>query len=80
MTNSEYGCGTCEMVSFQVTYRGKGQDAVAVTNTGGRFNPAAQAFIDQAKPGDVYYFDQVKVKCPGDKVPRDLGSLMFTIK
>jgi hypothetical protein len=80
MTTSDYGCGNCGMVVFRVTYSGKGQDAVSVMNTGGRFTPAAQALIDQAKPGDVYYFDQVRARCPGDKAPRDLGTLRFTIQ
>ncbi len=75
-----YACGTCEMVSYQVTYSAKGQDPVTVTNTGGRFGPEAQALISQAKSGDQYFFDEVKVKCPGDVAARDLGSLAYKIK
>ncbi|MEY3249648.1 MAG: hypothetical protein RL742_1691, partial [Bacteroidota bacterium] len=32
------------------------------------------------KPGDTYFFDDIKVKCPGDNIPRNLGGLSFKIR
>jgi len=80
MGTSDWGCITCVVDSFQVTYLAKGKNLTSTSNAGPRFTPAAQALIDQAKPGDVYYFDQVRARCPGDKAPRDLGTLRFTIQ
>ena len=75
-----WGCMTIPMVSFQITYISKNRDVVVVTNTGGRFNPEAKALIDRAKPGDVYFFSDAMVRCPGENYPRVLGSLKFTIQ
>lgn len=75
-----WGCMTIPMVSFQITYISKNRDVVVVTNTGGRFNPEARALIDRAKPGDVYFFSEAMVRCPGEKHPRLLGPLKFSIQ
>jgi len=80
ITNGDYGCGKCDMVSFQVSYVPNGQEAVTVTNNGARFTPQVPELIHKAKPGDQYFFDEVKVRCPGDIAARNLGSLSFTIK
>ena len=32
------------------------------------------------KTGDIVNFMNIKTRCPGDPVARDLGSLSFTIK
>jgi len=73
-------CGNCEMISYEVTHSRKGQDPSTVTNMGARFTPQAQVLIQSAQSGDKYFFDEVKVKCPGDVAARDLGSMSFTIK
>ncbi len=73
-------CGDCSVVSYQITYSAQGQDPVTVTNTGGRFSPEARVLISKAQSGDQYFFDEVKVKCPGDVAARDLGSLAYKIK
>ena len=71
---------TIGMDSFQITYIPKSREAVVVTNTGQRFNPEARALIDRAKPGDVYFFSEAMVRCPGEKGHRILGPLKFTIE
>ena len=51
-----------------------------VTNTIYEFNEKVQSMVNQAGPGDQYFFDNVKAKCPGDGAPRNLGALSFKIK
>lgn len=70
----------CEVVGYEVTYLAKRQDPVTLYNTGAKFNGSVQDYISRAKPGDAYFFDEVKVKCPGDASARNLGSLVFRIK
>lgn len=70
----------CDVISYTVTYQPKQQDYMMVTNTGKRFGPEARALIYKAQPGDTYYFDEIKCKCPGDDIGRDLGSLTFQIR
>ncbi len=73
-------CGYCDMVSFEFSYKGKNQDPVMVLNLGAHYNAQAQELVNRAQPGDVYSFDAVKVRCPGDQAARDLGSIFFRIK
>lgn len=70
----------CEMVSYKVIHLRKGQLIAEVTNNGARYNPAVQAVIDAAMPGDTYIFDEIKVRCPGDAVPRAMEGLTVVIK
>ena len=55
-------------------------DAEPVPNAGGRFRAAAQAILKKARPGDRYFFEDIKCKCPGDKGPRDIGSMSFMVR
>jgi len=50
-----------------------------VRNNTGRFGSEARRLMDAAQRGDVFYFDNIKVKCPGDAVPRNLGGMIFTL-
>ena len=68
------------IVGFELTYVGKRQDPVTVTNQGPRFNAKASALIRRAKPGDIYLFTNVKAKCPGDSATRRVNTMVFTIK
>lgn len=71
----------CEVVGYTVTFLQKRQDPSPETpNNGLRFNSTVQAMVDKARPGDAYFFDNIKAKCPGDGVARNLGSLAFKIK
>jgi hypothetical protein len=70
----------CEVVSFEMTYLAKNQDPVTVVNSGSRFNGQAVDLTARAKPGDVYFFDEIKVRCPGDAAARNLGGLVFRIR
>jgi gliding motility-associated protein GldM len=71
----------CDVVGFEATYLKKRQDpSPEIANAGARFNEKVQSMVNQAGPGDQYFFDNVKAKCPGDSAPRNLGALSFKIK
>lgn len=70
----------CNIIGFEVTYLAKRQDPVSRSNSGARWNADVQGFINKAMPGDAYFFDDIKCKCPGDAQARNLGGLAFKIK
>ncbi|MBK9018398.1 MAG: hypothetical protein IPM82_32560 [Saprospiraceae bacterium] len=68
----------CDVQDFNVVRVRKG-DAVEAPNRSGRFGSEVQRLQDNAQRGDIFYFEKIKVKCPGDVAPRDLGGMMFTL-
>lgn len=71
----------CEVVGFEATYLKKRQDPTPdIPNNGARFNEKIQGYVNMAGPGDQYFFDNVKARCPGDAQPRNLGALSFKIR
>ncbi len=70
----------CRIQGFQLVRVPKREDAIQVTNVGGRFTGDAKRLISQAKPSDTYYFDNVRAKCPGDKATRKINDMIFRIK
>lgn len=71
---------TCQIQGFTLVYVASRQDPVEVINAGARYNSQSRRLVNQAKPGDIYYFDDVKARCPGDKVGRPINSMVFKIK
>lgn len=70
----------CEIVGFELVYVPKRQDPVPVTNAGASYNSQARALVQRARPGDMYYFNNVRAKCPGDPASRKVNSMVFRIK
>lgn len=70
----------CDIVGFEATYLPKRQDPISKQNSGARWNGDVQDMINKAKPGDAYFFDDIKCKCPGDAAARNLGGLAFKIR
>jgi len=71
----------CEVVGFEATYLKKRQDpSPEIPNVGPRFNEKVLSFVRAAGPGDQYFFDNIKARCPGDAQPRNLGGLAFKIR
>ena len=70
----------CDIVGFEMTYLPKRQDPISRTNGGARWNNDVQDMITKAKPGDSYFFDDIKCKCPGDQAARNIGGLAYKIK
>ena len=70
----------CVIQGYNLTYVAKRQDPVESVNGGARYNAKSKRLIDRAKPGDIFYFDNVKAKCPGDSAGRKINSMVFKIK
>ena len=70
----------CGIQGFNLVHVAKRQDPVEVVNSGPRYNAKSKRLVQRAKPGDIYYFDNVKAKCPGDPAGRKINSMVFKIK
>lgn len=70
----------CNVTGYRVVRSARRKDPVVAVNGGGRYTAESMRVIQQATPGDRYYFENIKCKCPGDPGPRDLGSMSFIIK
>jgi len=70
----------CKIDGFNVTRVAKRSDPIQKVNRGGTFNSEVKRIINMAKPGDKYYFENIKARCPGDAAGRKINSLNFTIK
>ena len=71
---------TCQIQGYNLVYVAKRQDPVEVVNRGARYNDQAKRLVNRAKPGDIYYYDNVKARCPGDPAGRKINSMVFKIK
>ncbi|MBL7774854.1 MAG: hypothetical protein JNK89_02570 [Saprospiraceae bacterium] len=71
--------GSYGMVGYKVVQVRGGKFLAEAENTGGRFNEAARRLIDDAQPGDVFIFENIKVQMPGETAPRAANSLTFSI-
>lgn len=71
---------TCKIQGFNLVYVAKRQDPVESINSGPRYSAQSKRLVNNAKPGDIYYFDNVKARCPGDPAGRKVNSMVFKIK
>ncbi|HMO40942.1 MAG TPA: gliding motility protein GldM [Saprospiraceae bacterium] len=70
----------CDIQGYDLVYIAKREDAVDSSNPGARFNERSRRLADRAKPGDTYYFRNIKARCPGDSAGRDIGTMVFDIR
>lgn len=70
----------CDIQGYNLVYVPKRQDPVESVNAGARYNDKSRRLVNQAKPGDIYYFENVKARCPGDRAGRTINSMVFKIK
>ena len=70
----------CTIQGYKLVYVAARQDPVEVVNGGARYGDAARRLVNKAKPGDIFYFDDVKARCPGDNVGRPINSMVFKIQ
>jgi len=69
----------CKVDGFEVT-RVRNGDAVSELNRGGTYKSGAKRLVDNAKRKDKFYFDNIKVRCPGDVAGRTMNGLIFTLR
>jgi gliding motility-associated protein GldM len=70
----------CTIEGFRVVRQPRRDDPRIANNNGGGFGAEAQRLINEAAPGDSFFFTDVKGKCPGDAVSRALNTLVFQIR
>ena len=70
----------CDIAGYRVVRVPKRQDPQVSENPGGRYNGGTQALVKKAVPGDKYFFENIKCKCPGDNAARDLGGMVFNVR
>jgi gliding motility-associated protein GldM len=70
----------CEIQGFELTYAKKREDPVTSQNVGTKMDGRSQQMLAKAMPGDIYYFDNIKARCPGDVAGRKLNSMVWKVK
>ena len=70
-------CGVMGLGLVRVAQRA---DPEFSTNGGARYNDDSRRLIEKARPGDRYFFENVKAKCPGDTAGREINSMVFSIR
>jgi len=71
---------TCRVMGFELTRKPRNSDVLSAVNSSGAYQGQAQRIVQMATPGDTYYFDKIKVKCPGDSHGRELNGMIFHIR
>jgi len=70
----------CKIIEFHMARVPKNDNAIFTINEGGRFGAKAKRIVEQAKRNDTYFFNEVRVKCPGDTHTREIPGMVFSIK
>lgn len=70
----------CNITGFEITRVPKNGDPQIYENKGGNFGERTKRITKQATFGDVFYFEKIKARCPGDKHGRKLNSMVFRIR
>ncbi len=70
----------CRIQGFTVVRVPKREDPIESINPSGTYNSKSKRIVNAAKPGDTYFFRDVKARCPGDSAGRKINSLVFNIR
>ena len=70
----------CNIIGYDLVYAPNRGDAVRSTNAGGNFVTKSANLVKLGKPGDSYFMQNIKAKCPGDAVSRPIGTMVFTLQ
>lgn len=70
----------CNVTSFEITRVPKKSDPQIYENRGGTFDQRTKRITKQATFGDIFYFEKIRAKCPGDDTTRKLNSMLFRIR
>ena len=66
------------VISYQVTFVPRRQDPVSAVCNGAYFNSQVKSFQSEMKPGDMVYFEEIRVKGP-DGTTRRIPGIVFTL-
>jgi len=67
-------------VSFEIARVPKNGDVQTHKNNGGAYENKAKRMVENASRGDIYYYSNIKCKCPGDEINRSLNGMVFNIR
>ena len=70
----------CSIQGFDLTLVRPTDTRITVTVVGTKYNKEALQLRDMAASGFVYYFDNIKARCPGDFAARKINSMVWRIK
>lgn len=70
----------CNVTEFVIVRAPKREDPEPNRNRGGKYDGKTSSIVNKAKPGDRYFFENIKCKCPGDAAARNIGQMVFNIK
>jgi len=68
-----------EVLGYNVVYAAKRQDLAIASVSGPLFNSQVQSFLSQAKPGDLVYIEEIRVKGP-DGQTRKIPGITFKLQ
>ncbi len=69
-----------DIASYGIVRVPKNGDPSEVINRAANFNELAKSLVNDAQPGDTYYFENVQVDVEGADNQRKVNSLVFRIK
>jgi gliding motility-associated protein GldM len=69
----------CSIQSYVMVHVPKREDP-RQANVTGAISGEATRLTSSAKPGDTYNIMNIKGRCPGDQIARDLGSMTFFVR
>lgn len=67
------------VVSFDMVYAAKRQDLAVARGNSASFNAQMQGYLQRAKPGDLFYFENIKVRGP-DGQTRPIPGITFRVQ
>ncbi|MEZ4987721.1 MAG: GldM family protein [Saprospiraceae bacterium] len=70
----------CYITQFELIRVGKRSDPAWVTNHGASFSTETRRLVQMAAFGDIYYFDDIRARCPGDFASRTVNSIVVKIQ
>lgn len=71
---------SCTVTHFRLVRVGKRADPLVIENPGSDFSGATRRLMQMARPGDFYFFENIRAQCPGDVATRELVTLAVKIK
>lgn len=72
--------GNCNVLGFEMTVLPHKKDPIVFNATSSEFPAGARTLIQTLEVGSAIFIDNIKVLCPGDAAPRNLGGLAFKIR
>jgi gliding motility-associated protein GldM len=69
----------CDIQGFTLVRVPRREDPMIAVNGGARFTSEAVSIVNQARPGDRFFFENVKARCPGDSAGRTINDMVFNI-